>query len=104
MEPSDDKERSVRYEWDDHKDASNLKKHGISFDLAKTVFFDPFCFTIPDESSKEEERLWTVGRLRTLTLAVVVHTSVDESGELVVRIISARKATPQERRLYEEAQ
>ncbi|MBZ5511945.1 MAG: BrnT family toxin [Acidobacteriia bacterium] len=93
----------MRFAWDENKSRLNRKKHGISFALAKEVFTDPFCLTIPDLTVQREERLWTIGRLENLVIVVVVHTTRDEHGEEVTRIISARKATPRERTYYEEA-
>ena len=92
----------MRFAWDENKSRLNRKKHGISFALAKEVFTDPFCLTIPDLTVQREERFWTIGRLKNLVIVVVVHTTRDEHGEAVTRIISARKATPRERTYYEE--
>ena len=66
------------------------------------VFDDPFCLTNQDRIVEGEERLWTLGRVEDLNILVVVHTVVDERNEEVIRIISARKATPRERAFYEE--
>jgi uncharacterized DUF497 family protein len=77
-------------------------KHGISFELATEVFADPFCLTADDLTVEGEQRFWTIGQLKNLLVLVVVHTSRDEDGEEVTRIISARRATPRERRFYEE--
>jgi uncharacterized DUF497 family protein len=93
----------MRFEWDENKNRSNRKKHGISFALAKEVFADPFCLTIPDSTVRGDERFWTIGRLENLVIVVVVHATRDERGEEITRIISARKATPRERTYYEEA-
>ncbi len=92
----------MRFEWDGKKSRSNRVKHGISFELAVEVFSDPFCLTISDTAAGGEERFWTIGRLENLVIVLVVHTMRDEEGEEIVRIISARKATPRERRFYEE--
>lgn len=92
----------MRFEWDEAKSNVNRKKHGLSFTAAGEVFHDPFAVTLPDPSAATEERLWTLGRLRSLVVAVVVHIDREEAGESIIRIISARKATPRERRLYEE--
>jgi len=90
-------------EWDEKKSRLNRRKHGISFHLAQEVFGDPFRLTIPDQTVEGEERIWTIGRLERLLIVVVVHTIWDDRGEEVIRIISARRATPRERRFYEEA-
>ena len=93
----------MRFEWDERKNRQNRRKHQFSFELATEVFADPFCLTITDQILDGEERCWTVGRVEGLALLVVVHTIRHEHGEEVIRIISARKATPRERRFYEEA-
>jgi uncharacterized DUF497 family protein len=94
----------MRFEWDEHKNRENLRKHGIPFEIAAEVFADPFCLAIDDQMAGGEQRFWTIGRLENLTILVVVHTAREENDEEVIRIISARKATPRERRFYEEAQ
>ena len=93
----------MRFEWDENKSRLNRKKHGISFAIAAEVFADPFCLTIPERTVRGEERFWTIGRLENLMILVVVHTTRSEQGEEITRIISARKATPRERKFYEEA-
>ena len=93
----------MRFEWDERKNRLNRKKHGILFEIASEVFADPFCLRIYDRTIAGEERFWTIGRLENLVILVVVHSSRDEQGEEIIRIISARKATPKERRFYEEA-
>jgi uncharacterized DUF497 family protein len=93
----------MRFEWDEGKSRQNRKQHGISFEIATEVFSDPFCLTIADQTFQSEERFWTIGRLENLAVLVVVHTTQGEHGEEITRIISARKATPRERRFYEEA-
>jgi len=92
---------SVKFEWDPNKARSNRRKHGISFDEASTVFNDPFFITFLDiEHSQDEERYITLGISADQRLLMIAHT---ERGE-VIRIISARKATKNERRFYEEAE
>lgn len=91
----------MRFEWDEAKSRSNWKKHSISFDLAVEVFSDPLCLTLSDRVAEGEQRFWTIGRLGT-TVVLVVHTIAEEHGEEVIRVISARKATPRERMFYEE--
>jgi uncharacterized protein len=90
------------FEWDETKNRRNRKKHGISFELAQEVFFDPLCLTIADPSSSAEERYWAIGRLPNLVVLVVVHTVRFRGGEELIRIISARRATRRERTFYEE--
>jgi uncharacterized DUF497 family protein len=81
------------------KKCSNLRKHGIEFREAATVFYDPLSTTFPDDShSVEEQRFVTVGSSARRRILVIAHT---EEGD-TIRIISARRATPGERRFYEE--
>jgi uncharacterized DUF497 family protein len=93
----------MRFEWDERKNRLNHQKHRLLFEVAQEVFADPFCLTIRDVEIGSEQRLWTIGRLQNLSILVVVHVSWDEDGEEITRMISARKATPRERRFYEEA-
>lgn len=93
----------MRFEWDQKKNRENLNKHGVSFEDAAEVFNDPLCLTVEDRTVQSEERLWTIGCVEGIVVLVVVHTMVDDEGEEVVRVISARKATPRERTFYEEA-
>jgi hypothetical protein len=88
----------MKFEWDPKKAEANLAKHRVSFEDASTVFGDPLAGTIPDPlRSAEEARFITVGHSDSGSLVVVVHA---ERGERA-RIISARLATPVERRRYE---
>jgi hypothetical protein len=88
----------VRFEWDPEKEVRNLRKHGVSFEEASTVFGDGLAATIPDSKHSElEVRFITMGSSSGNRLLVVSHTDPGES----VRIISARMATAQERRRYE---
>ena len=88
------------FEWDESKYASNQKKHGVSFDEAKTIFTDQFARLIADpESSDNEDRFILLGTSISSKLLVVCHCiRTSES----IRIISARKADKQERSIYEE--
>lgn len=89
----------TRFEWDANKAKTNKRKHGISFDEASTVFQDDFSITVFDpDHSGDEERLITIGQSSHKRLLVVVHT---ERGKKI-RLISARKAKPAERKKYEE--
>jgi uncharacterized DUF497 family protein len=92
---------SVIVEWDLNKARQNIKKHGVSFDEAATVFTDPLSLTIDDPlHSDTEERLIIVGESARRRLLVVVHIDAGER----IRIISARVATTHERKDYEEGQ
>lgn len=87
-----------KFEWDDQKAASNLQKHGVSFDEALSVFGDAIALTFSDtDHSDIEERSRTYGISNKDRLLVVVHTE-RRSG---IRIISARKATRYEKGIYE---
>jgi hypothetical protein len=90
---------TLRFEWDESKAKSNLKKHGVSFEEGVTIFFDPLAVTIadPDHSSREG-RFIDVGRSEEGRLLVVVYT--ERRGR--IRLISARRATRRERKAHEE--
>ena len=90
---------SLIFEWDEEKADANLKKHGVGFDEARTVFNDPFSITIYDpDHSVNEHRYIDIG-LSSKGRFIVV--SYSEKGRRV-RIISCRKVTKKERRVYEE--
>lgn len=91
------------FEWDATKAASNQRKHGISFDLAATVFRDPSMISIPDEENSETEERWiTMGQAENSKLLLVIHTYLEISANAAnVRMISARPATKHEQRQYE---
>lgn len=87
------------FEWDPVKAASNLKKHGVAFEEASTVFDDPFSITIEDdEHSDREERFVTIGRSDSGRLVVVCHCDREQR----IRIIGARTAERYEQRQYEQ--
>ena len=91
----------MRFEWDPKKDESNHKKHRIAFEMAQLVFSDPLALSVPDAGHSEGEERWsTVGQAGGHLIVVVVHTYRDTEEEEVVRLISARKATPKERKQY----
>ena len=88
----------IKFDWDPGKARRNLRKHGIDFDEASTVFADTLSITIPDPDHSEDEERWvTMGLSNRQRLLVVVHTE-----EETTRIISARTADRHERRKYEE--
>ena len=89
----------MEFEWNSNKAESNYEKHNVSFEEAATVFNDLLSVTFPDpDHSIGESRYVIIGVSRSGQLLVVSHTDRGEK----VRIISARKATRQERRFYEE--
>ncbi len=92
------------FEWDPQKAQSNQVKHGVSFEIAATVFRDPHAVSIYDgEHSTDEERWLTLGISSIRSLLIVYHTFGDEDDETVIaRIISSRKATKQEELQYAE--
>lgn len=88
-----------RFEWDEVKAAANLRKHGVPFEEAASVFSDPLAYTFGDpDHSVGEQRLLTFGFSQLGHLLAVVHA---ERGR-AIRIISARKATRHERGIYEQ--
>jgi uncharacterized protein len=91
----------VRFEWDENKDLSNYRKHGLTFGTALKVFEDPNFVMLPDREVDGEERWKTIGLVGGMALLIVVHTFRDEDDDEVVRIISARNVSSQERRRYE---
>ena len=92
----------MRYEWDQHKNFANQRKHGISFDEAIEIFDDPLHVSILDEKySYFEERWISVGNTKNISIIVVVNLFFSDEGEEVIRVISAREATNNERKKYE---
>jgi uncharacterized DUF497 family protein len=91
---------SMTFEWNEEKAASNARKHGVTFEEASTAFGDPLSITVGDpDHSADEDRFVLLGLSHLGRLVVVVHTDRAD----VVRLISARLATPRERRDYEQA-
>ena len=88
------------YEWDPKKAKANLRKHQVSFEEAAMVFLDPLAVTYPDpDHSGDEVREITVGHSARQKVIFLYHTQRRDR----IRIIGARKATPRERRQYEES-
>jgi len=88
----------VRFEWDPGKAKRNLKKHGVTFEEAVTVFYDPLSATFSDpDHSEDEYRFITIGLSASNKLLVVANTDRGDS----LRIISARPATAHERKKHE---
>lgn len=90
---------SLIFKWDKRKAAANLKKHGVSFQEAATVFGDPLSITIEDpDHSEDEPRFIIIGQSYQGQTIVVAHAERGDN----IRIISARLATRRERQAYEE--
>lgn len=89
----------LRFEWDPEKNEINKRKHRISFEEAKTVFYDDDAKVIDDpDHSQEEERFLILGLSQSAKLLVVCHCY--RESETVIRLISARKATKTETKQY----
>ena len=89
----------ISFTWDRTKSRGNLRKHGIGFEEASTAFGDPLSLTIPDPDHSEDEARWQlIGLTKRGRLVVVAHIEMTRT----VRIISARLATRNERKTYEE--
>ena len=93
--------KRISFSWDENKNLSNQDKHGVSFEEAKTVFYDDHALEYFDpDHSQDEDRFILLGMSSTTRLLVVCHCYREENG--LIRIISARKATNNERRAYEK--
>jgi uncharacterized DUF497 family protein len=93
----------IRFEWNPAKAESNLRKHHVSFETATRVFADPFALVKQDRIENGEHRWQTLGLVDGYLLLLVAHTiRDDEDGIEVIRIISARRAEPKERKRYEQ--
>jgi len=90
----------MRFEWDPEKARTNRLKHGISFEFATRAWDDPLRQILPDRVENNEERWRTIAMIGAVMVVVVIHTHPGRDDDLV-RIVSARKATPHERRSYE---
>ena len=87
----------MRFTWDEAKNRSNRRKHRVSFQTAASVFDDPDHFSGFDREVDGEWRWHTIGTAKGVQLLLVVHTIVEsDHEEEIIRIISARKATPQD--------
>lgn len=86
----------MSFEWDDTKDLTNLKKHGISFSEAQEIFTQPHLTFQDTRKNYNESRYITIGQLSPKATIVVVHTTRNNNS----RIISARKANKKERKYY----
>ena len=95
-----------RFTWDEDKNLSNQRKHGISFELAVRVFFDPLHLSVHDRVEDGEQRWQTLGQIGGVAVVLVAHAFTEDGPTdervVVIRIISARPATRRERTRYEE--
>ncbi len=91
--------KRLEFEWDKKKNKTNLKRHGVSFDEERTVFYDEYALQFFDpEHSENEDRFLLLGTSFKLKALVVCHCYREE--ETVIRIISARKADQDEEQFY----
>ena len=89
------------FEWDEAKNVSNQKKHGIRFEDAARVFGDPLMLLFADGQADGEERWRAFGHVGGHAIVMVAHAYRDHDGQEKIRIISARTATRHERQIYE---
>ena len=90
---------TIRFEWDENKNRINQRKHGISFEEATTVFYDEYAILFDDpEHSAEEDRFLIIGTTVKERICIVSHCYRGQ--ENIIRIISARKATRNEKKIY----
>jgi uncharacterized protein len=90
----------MKFRWDPNKAAVNLRKHGVSFEEAVTVFKDPLALIFDDEEHSEEEHREIIVGMSTLSRLLLV--CFVERDKDVIRVITARRATHQEKKDYEE--
>jgi uncharacterized protein len=93
----------MQFTWDVRKNRSNLAKHNVSFEIASRVFEVPRALSVLDRTVEGEDRWQTIGLVGEVLILLVAHTWHEVDGEETIHIISARKATPRERSVYEEA-
>ena len=92
-----------RVEWDPAKNRGNKTKHGIDFETAQLVFDDPSFVSFIERVEDGEERWHAIGMIEDVLLIVAVHAYRVEGSDEVIRMISARRATSRDRKLYEKA-
>ena len=95
---------TVAFKWDPAKAASNLRKHGVSFEMAKEIFADPNHVVIENDhvQSQDEQRSLIIGMTGALILLAVIFVDQSDPTCEVIRIISARKAVAYEQSIYED--
>ena len=93
----------MKFEWDKNKEKTNILKHGVTFEQASYVFADPFVLNkFDDDHSDDEDRYVLLGKSLNESILVIVHTLRDKNGIEFVRIISARKAINNEKKVYQK--
>ena len=99
-------EHQFQFDWDEKKAAANLRKHGVSFELASSIFGDPRILTLADTThSESEERWFSIGMAGTGAMMSVAYLWTDAGAGLIrIRLITARHATAAEIRYYTESQ
>jgi uncharacterized DUF497 family protein len=90
----------MHFDYDPVKNRQNIQNHGIDFEDAKRIWDRPVYTEVDYRFEYEEVRFQTLGLMDTLVVILVVHTDYTEDGEEIIRIISARKALPRERKKY----
>ena len=91
---------NYRFEWDDGKERINIRKHGIDFTMASTVFLDPLHQMVQDRIEGGEWQWQTIGIVKGQVVVLVAHTVVETDTMTCIRIISARHATKKEQEYY----
>ena len=92
----------MKFEWDENKNSLNQQKHGVSFEEAKEIFDDALHISKLDHRFNYFEERWiTIGSTKNKKIVVVANLFFSEDGEEIIRIISARKASNNERKFYE---
>ena len=92
---------TIKFEWDENKNEINKRKHGLSFEEAKEVFEDENAILFDDpDHSMDEDRFLIIGSVKSSKICIVSHCYRDNDN--VIRLISARAATKNEQRVYEE--
>jgi len=90
----------IKFEWDTAKAVTNIKKHGVSFEEAKSVFFDEFAVQFFDQNNTDsEDRFLMLGMSNETNLLLICHCERDDGNS--IRVISARKATKNESKSYQ---
>jgi uncharacterized protein len=90
----------IRFEWDETKAESNVRKHGVSFDDALSVFDDPYAILEQDRVVEGEARWIALGIVDDESVVLVAHSIQEDEADETIRIISARPANRQERKRY----